>query len=202
MTAPKRSLTPAYFEDIYRRDPDPWGFRTSAYEAEKYAATLASLSAPRYGSALEVGCSIGVFTRKLAARCDALKAIDASEAALGAARQDCGDLSNVTFDRATVPDEFPQGRYDLIVLSEVLYYLSPDDLIRLAELCMQTTASEIVLCHWLGETDYPLTGDEAATSFMAATLKRWPAQRGVRRGSYRLDRLTVSEQPFGLEDGQ
>ena len=202
MTKPKTSLAPAYFEAIYRRDPDPWGFRTSAYEAEKYAATLASLSAPRYGSALEVGCSIGVFTRQLAVRCDALTAIDASEAALDVARQDCRDLTNVTFGLAVVPDQFPQAPYDLIVLSEVLYYLSPEDLARLAEQCMETTASEVVLCHWLGETNYPLTGDEAATSFMAATLKRWPAQRGVRRGSYRLDRLTLSERPFGLEDAQ
>ncbi|MFC7609312.1 SAM-dependent methyltransferase [Teichococcus aestuarii] len=70
MTHPTGSLPAAYFEALYAADPDPWRFRDSAYEAGKYAATLAALERPRYGRVLEVGCSIGVLTKQLAGRCD------------------------------------------------------------------------------------------------------------------------------------
>ncbi|MGL6044624.1 MAG: SAM-dependent methyltransferase, partial [Sandaracinobacteroides sp.] len=63
------SLPPAYFDALYRDDPDPWRFATSGYEAGKYAATMDALPRGRYGSALEVGCSIGVLTAELARRC-------------------------------------------------------------------------------------------------------------------------------------
>ncbi len=77
MTDPKPSLDSRYFEDIYTRAIDPWGFRTSPYERGKYEATIGILPRTTYRSALEVGCSIGVFTRMLAERCDAVLALDA-----------------------------------------------------------------------------------------------------------------------------
>ena len=33
------SIPADYFNTLYARDPDPWQFATSPYEAEKYAAT-------------------------------------------------------------------------------------------------------------------------------------------------------------------
>ncbi len=193
MTDRRPTLQPDYFESIYQRDPDPWRFRTSGYEADKYAATLDCLTRPRYRRALEVGCSIGVFTRLLAPRCEALLSIDVSDRALDIARQDCADLPHVEFRRAAVPAEFPAGRFDLIVLSEVLYYLAEADLHRVAEQVVHALepGGEVVLCHWLGESDYPLSGDEAATSFLEATLKPFPVRYGVRRPEYRLDRLSA-----------
>ncbi len=73
---------PEYFEQLYVRDPDPWRFATSGYERDKYAATLAALPNRRFASGFEVGCSIGVLTRQLAERCDALLAADGSPTAL------------------------------------------------------------------------------------------------------------------------
>ena len=197
MTDRRPTLQPAYFEAIYQRDPDPWRFRTSDYEAEKYAATLDCLTHPRYRHALEVGCSIGVFTRLLSARCDALVSIDVSDRALEIARQDCADLSHVEFRRAAVPDEFPVGQYDLIILSEVLYYLAEPDVRRVADQVAEALApgGEVVLCHWLGESDYPLSGDEAATCFLDATLTPFPARHAIRKPEYRLDRLSAARSP-------
>lgn len=62
----KQSLPPSYFDDLYQAKADPWGFETSEYEANKYAATLAALPNARYRSAFEIGGSIGVLTAKLA----------------------------------------------------------------------------------------------------------------------------------------
>ena len=65
---------PAHFDRLYGADPDPWKFATSDYERDKYAATLAALPDRRFTRCYEVGCSIGVLTRQLAPRCDAILA--------------------------------------------------------------------------------------------------------------------------------
>ena len=194
MTDPKPSLDSRYFEDIYTKTIDPWGFRTSPYERGKYEATIGILPRAGYRSALEVGCSIGVFTRMLAERCAAVLALDTSARALDEARTANAGLSTVAFREATLPRDFPEGRYDLIVLSEVLYYLSRSDLAELAERCRAALApdGQMVLCHWLGETDYPLRGDEAAELFIAAAAPRWQVSAARREPQYRLDLLSAT----------
>lgn len=156
-----------YFERLYASDADPWRFATSSYEREKYAASLAALPPGRFTSALEVGCSIGIFTRALAPRCDALLSLDVADAALDQARLNCS-APQVRFANLRVPDAWPEGRFDLIVLSEMLYYLVDDELRRIAA-CVRATlepAGTVLLVHFLGETDYPLTGDAAADGFI------------------------------------
>ena len=191
MSRRSETLEAAYFDGLYRADPDPWRFRSSDYERDKYRATLDALSRPRYAQALEVGCAIGVLTRKLASRCDRLLAIDGSPTALEAARAECADCANVAFACRMVPAGFPDGRYDLIVLSEVLYYLVPADLEVVAARCLDALepGGEIVLCHWLGETDYPLSGQAASDLFLAAALKRPLEHERLADAAYRLERL-------------
>jgi 2-polyprenyl-3-methyl-5-hydroxy-6-metoxy-1,4-benzoquinol methylase len=184
------TLPASYFETKYRDDIDPWQFRTSDYEREKYDATLAALTRPHYPSILEVGCSIGIFSTQLATRCDTLLAIDASATALDAARKNAPD--NVVFEERTLPEGFPQGRFDLIVLSEVLYYFKAEDLDEVARKCCAALApgGEFLLCHWLGETNYPLTGHEASERFAQAVAARTPLRRIFRDEVYRLERLS------------
>lgn len=194
MTEPKASLDAGYFEALYAEAPDPWSFRTSPYERGKYDATLGALARPRYRSVLEVGCSIGVFTHRLAERCDSLLAVDASTRALDEAKCTNADRPWVEFREATLPRDFPEGRYDLIILSEVLYYLSPEDLRQLAACCLAALEldGEMVLCHWLGETNYPLGGDEAAELFIGSAAPRWRPAASRREPEYRLDLLTAA----------
>src|SRR3954469_16659588 len=109
------TLPASYFETRYRGDIDPWQFRTSDYERDKYDATLAAMTRAHYPKILEVGCSIGIFSARVAPRCDTLLAIDASATALAAARANAP--GNVVFEESTLPGEFPQGSFDLIVLS-------------------------------------------------------------------------------------
>lgn len=191
MTHPAGSLPAAYFEALYAADPDPWRFRSSDYEAAKYAATLAALERPRYGHALEVGCSIGVLTKLLAARCDSLLAIDGSARAVAAARRHCGALPGLTLAQREVPRQWPRARYDLILFSEVLYYLDEPDLARIATLARRDVApgGEVLLVHWTGTTDYPLSGDAAAEGLIGALAGTMPAVRQERTEHYRLDLL-------------
>ncbi|OYU91589.1 MAG: SAM-dependent methyltransferase [Bradyrhizobiaceae bacterium PARB1] len=190
MTRHSETLPAEYFERRYRENIDPWDVRSSAYEREKYDATVAALTRPTYPRVLEVGCSIGVLTAKLSQRSGRLLAIDASQTAIDAARGSAP--TNVTFEKRVLPGDFPKGPFDLIVLSEVLYYFSEADLGFVADRCCEALApdGEMVLCHWLGETDYPLTGHQASDIFAAATVKRAPFRRILRDEVYRLETLS------------
>ncbi len=63
------TLPRAFFEDLYVKSPDPFDFETSAYEAAKYEHTVATLPRAHYKQAVEIGCSIGVLTSRLAEKC-------------------------------------------------------------------------------------------------------------------------------------
>lgn len=183
------SLSAAYFDALYAREDDPWCFATSPYEQAKYAATLQVLATERFGSGFEVGCSIGVLTRLLANRCTRLLAVDVAEVALAQARRRCADLKHVEFQRLQVPDEWPQQTFDLIVLSEVLYYLSPHDVARTARCTRDSLRAHgtVLLVHYVLPTDYPCSGDTAAEIFIGEAGLAVSLQR--REAAYRLDLL-------------
>jgi SAM-dependent methyltransferase len=167
----RESRAPAFFERLYAADPDPWGFATSAYEAEKYDATMAALGGRRFARGFEIGCSIGVLTARLALQCGALLAVDVAEAALAQARTRCAARGHVRFENRRMPADWPAGaRFDLIVLSEVLYFLSPADIVLMAEHTMRAAlpGGEILLVNYTGPIDEPCSGDEAAERFIAA----------------------------------
>lgn len=180
----------AVFDRLYAQTPDPWDFAASPYEQAKYDATLAALGERRFGAVLEVGCSIGVLTRRLSARADSVLAIDGAQAALDQAAARCGGMGGVAFRRAMVPQDFPCGMFDLMVFSEVLYFLDAADVSRTAALASDHLAPGgiIILVNWTGETDTPTTGDEASVLFQAAAtgLQTMSHRRAER---YRIDVL-------------
>jgi cyclopropane fatty-acyl-phospholipid synthase-like methyltransferase len=187
---PRQSLPPDYFEALYARDPDPWRFETSDYERAKYDATLAALPRPRFDRGFEVGCANGVLSRRLAERCGTLLAVDVAEAALARARARCAGMAHVSIQRMRMPAEWPAAQsFDLILLSEVLYYLATDDLERTAKRARAALAAggAVLLVHYVLPTDYPLSGDAAADQFIAASGFTPVLQR--REAAYRLDLL-------------
>lgn len=189
-TQPSETLTASYFEDIYSKDPDPWSFETSEYEAEKYEASLAALTRPRYQSAFEIGGSIGVFTEKLAQRCEQLLSVDLSKLAQAKAIQRCQRLQQVRFQILNVPAEYPDKQFDLVVLSEVGYYWSWDDLEKAQGKIVSSLQPEgqLLLVHWLQDVaDYPLKGDDVHDSFLELCPQRLRHISGYRAEQYRLD---------------
>ena len=193
MRKPSETLRPDYFDSLYAADPDPWKFAASPYERDKYALTLEAMPKPRYRSALEIGCSIGVLTKSLASRCDALVAIDSAQTPLLEARRRCADLPGVRFEHMFVPEEWPDGVFELILLSEVVYYLSCDDVGRLAAKVansMSTSGGSVILVHWTGPTNYPLSGDEAAALFVERLGPNYVVERADRYAEFRLDVLS------------
>ena len=184
-----RSLATDYFDAVYAGSQDPWAFETSPYEQAKYAATLAALPEAQYASGFEIGCSIGVLTAQLAARCDRLLAVDTSDVPLERARRRLANQPSVQFRRMVVPDEFPDDNFDLIVLSEVGYYWSYEDLYRAIDLIQGALrpGGTLMLVHYTPYVpDYPLTGDEVHEAFRER-LRGMYRTTQARADRYRLD---------------
>lgn len=187
----KPSRTAEHFKRLYHDNPDPWNFKTSAYEHQKYEATLSALGTRRFEMALEVGCSIGILTRRLAERCDRLLGLDFVPAAVAMARSRCASIPGVSIEQMQVPQQWPDGKFDLILFSEVLYFLDEDDL---RETCEHTLRSLlpgalVLLVNYTGKTDDPINGDDAASLFIEASF---PVLRPIlqnRDSLYRLDLL-------------
>ena len=180
----------SYFDDLYRDNPDPWDFRSSEYEKNKYAATLAALPREHYVHALELGCSIGELTCQLASRADEVTGVDTSTIALDVARAACQHANHVTFVQAHLPGGDWDRPADLVLLSEILYYLDAPSVRELARrIARSAPGADMVLVHWTGATNYPLTGDVAADTFIAefstADVKTYRAPH------YRLDVITA-----------
>ena len=138
------------FERRYQHDGDPWHYRSSVYEHAKYAATLSASGPGPFGSALELGGSIGVFSARLAPRCDALTTIDCSPTAVAAARTRLAGFPHADAILGEIPGAIGPGDHDLVVASEVLYYLDDDafeaTLERLREVLVG--GGRLVAVHW------------------------------------------------------
>ncbi|MEV6048278.1 class I SAM-dependent methyltransferase [Streptomyces xanthochromogenes] len=159
------STPSSYFEDMYRGSADPWHLAERWYERRKYDLTVASLPRLRYRRALEPACSVGELTLRLAERCDEVLACDRVGSAVATATARTDHLPQVTVRQLTLPQEWPEGSFDLIVLSEVLYYFDRDTLDDV--LRRTTTALEpggtLVTVHWNHPVpEHLCTGDELA----------------------------------------
>jgi len=186
----RKTLPPEYFDGVYAANDDPWNFTSSEYEAGKYAVTLDSLPEKHYRNAFEIGCSIGVLTEKLATKCFQLLAVDVSEKALTQAKKRCENLPNVHLQMMRMPDEFPDETFDLILISEVGYYLAPKDWLTMMEKIFAhlTEAGQVALVHWTPHVhDYPQTGDAVHDSFAEYAGGEMRNLKSFRNEKYRLD---------------
>jgi LmbE family N-acetylglucosaminyl deacetylase/SAM-dependent methyltransferase len=150
---------PAYFDRLYAMEPDPWGLATRFYEQRKREILLASLPQSRFRRAFEPGCALGALTERLAQRCDEVMASDASPPAVAQA-QVLVTAPNARIARGQIPGDWPNGEFDLIVISEVGYYcLDLDFLHRRIEESLAPDGT-LVACHWRhAAPDHPRTAD-------------------------------------------
>jgi SAM-dependent methyltransferase len=150
--------------DQYAQSPDPWGFDERWYEQRKYALTLAALPRRRYRRVFEPGCSIGALTERLAERADHVLACDLVPTAVERARRRLADLPGVTVHEWDARAPWPGTDFDLVVVSELLYYLTVAQARAFCDLLLQHLAEDghVVGVHWRRPADpHVLTGDEA-----------------------------------------
>ncbi|SNY66669.1 class I SAM-dependent DNA methyltransferase [Paractinoplanes atraurantiacus] len=177
-----------YFQQMYAASADPWSFESRWYDARKHALTAAIAPARRYRSAFEPGCSTGRLTALLAPRCDKLLAVDAVGDAVETAAKRLAGVPGVTVGRATIPAEWPDGSFDLVVLSELGYYFDDADLDTLLTRAVDSLepGGDLVAVHWRWPVEeHARSGDDVHRAIAA------------RPGLTRLSRL--QEADFVLE---
>ena len=163
------------FTKLFQAADDPWGFKTRWYEARKRDLTLAALPRPHYRRGYEPGCANGELAAALAPRCDQLLVSDGVPAALDQARVRLQGLAQVRFLQGWVPDNWPPETFDLIVFSEIGFYL---DTAQLAALISQMKGAlepggTLLACHWRHPVEgYVLNGDDVHRAL--AVQLGWP----------------------------
>lgn len=147
-----------YFAKLYADNSDPWDYENRWYEQRKRVICLSMLPHPHFTNAIELGCSNGVFSQVLAQRCDQLTCVDGQAEAVKVANERLKNLSHVQVVQGLIPQDLPSQRFDLIVVSEILYYLKTEELKEvIAWLNTALTDKGVILaCHWR----YPIKGFE------------------------------------------
>lgn len=141
-----------YFDELYGRRDDPYGTRDRWYERRKRALLLDSLPRRRFRRCYEPGCGSAELTLGLAARCDSVLAADFSAHALRVAHRRTAALPQVRLAQHRLPQDWPVGeRFDLVVLSELAYFLPAAQVQELADHCAASLEADgvLVACDWL-----------------------------------------------------
>jgi SAM-dependent methyltransferase len=125
------SIDVAGFERKFQQNKDPWNYRHSTFERHKRSVLLEACGLSKRGRGLELGCANGEATPELARHCLRFVAADGSATALAEAKQRVRHDLKVRFVRAELPEEMPHGPFDLIIVSELAYYLAPHALTKL-----------------------------------------------------------------------
>ena len=182
--------TRAHLAALYAGADDPWNTHASPYEQQKFAQTIASIPRHRYRRGLEVGCGAGALTARLAARCDVLVAMDCTARALAVARARTS-RANVVFTEGAAPVTWPAQPPDLVVLSEVLYFLTDDESAGLAARLAQDCAAQcdVVLVNWLGRTGGGIGGAAAARRLIGMLAGTHHRLLGCGSGQFEIDVL-------------
>lgn len=157
-----------YFEDLYRHNSDPWGYDSHWYEARKRQICLALLTRPRYPKVLEVGCSNGHLSIHLAQRAEQLWCIDVSESAVQLASERLQEFEHVVVENRKIPEDYSIQKFDLILISEMAYYLSANELHQFIEKLKHSLNDdgEILCCHWRHEIQgFELNAEQVHQAF-------------------------------------
>lgn len=149
------SVEDRYFEGLFAGNNDPWGFRQRWYEQRKRLVTLAALPRPHYRAIFEPGCANGELSAALADRCDRLLCCDTSAAAVNLARTRLSLFDHAEMRQGRLPVDWPEEKFDLIVFSEIGYYLDRQDLTEVIRRISDslTADGQLLACHWRPSID-------------------------------------------------
>ena len=180
------------FEERYAEDPDPWRTLSDPYELDKADRAAAACGPGPFASAIELGAGIGGLTALLAPRCRALLALDAAPTAVAVAQRRLAEFPQARVRVALLPDDLPAGLFDLVVASEVLYYLDAGALattIAWIETAL-VPGGRLVVVHWTGTApDLHHTAEDVGAALAASEcLQPIPGAGGTFPG-FRLDVL-------------
>lgn len=182
-----RKETLDHLARLYAANDDPWDHRTSSYEADKYAATLAAIGPGPFTQALEIGCGNGTLARRLADHCDSLTVMDCIPATVLSARRALALSPHVTVLQGSASHDLPDLCPDLVLLSEVLYFLTADEITALGHWLLSNVTGSVIAVNWTGPTDEELNGMQAL-SILHTVLGR---SEPILHTGYRIDLFSI-----------
>ena len=194
--------TARYFDQLYQQTTDPWHYETRWYEARKRQLCLAALTQPRYQHALELGCANGVFSEQLSARCRQLHCIDGNEKAVQAAQHRLAHLPHVSVSQGFIPNALPDQQFDLIVMGEILYYLTAEHMQQVVQWVKShlLPGGTVICCHWR----YPIVGFELdgdrVHHQLQFTFEAWLHHLHLVDSDFNLDVWLDSEQTVAMTE--
>ncbi|MCG6113994.1 MAG: nodulation S family protein [Mesorhizobium sp.] len=152
---PRAVIDPAGFEAKFQENIDPWNYATSPFEAYKRRILLRACGTRVYGRTLELACATGDTTLALLPKSLRLLAQDSAPTAIEETRRRLGGNPKVSILLGRLPQETPRGPFDLIVASEIFYYLPPNDLrLLLMRICPALApGGRLVILHHLKDFD-------------------------------------------------
>ncbi len=155
MNRQSSSVDDDYFNALFKGNDDPWAFKQRWYERRKRALTLAALPKERYQWIFEPGCANGELSADLANRCERLICCDTCLPAVELARKRLAGFTHVSVMHGRLPQQWPEGQFDLIVFSELGYYLNERDLQLWIDRALQslTQDGQLLACHWRPQID-------------------------------------------------
>lgn len=161
-----------YFSELYGASEDPYQLRTRWYEQRKRAILLGSLPCTRYANAYEPACGAAELSVALATRCDRLLISDFCEGAVQAARRRTAALPQVRVEQHCLPQDWPHrhGPFDLIILSELGYFLESSCWGDVAQACLASLSDEgdLVACDWRPDFAERRQGTDAVHGVLGA----------------------------------
>jgi len=186
-------MRPGFFDHFFD-EGDPFEFDRSPEEQLKFTRTLEVCGEGRLGRVLELGCAVGSFTEVLAPLADDVLALDVSQAAVHKVAQRLRDHPNVRARAMSIPAEFPDETFDLVVASDVLYYLPVEELRRCVDRIEASLADggALVAVHYVPRMGSVLNGDEAHDVVASHTTLRHVLGERTEFGTgrtYRVDRF-------------
>jgi trans-aconitate methyltransferase len=179
------------FEARYRADPDPWRTLTDPYESHKRERTLAACGEGPFASACDLGAGTGILAAALAPRCERLLALDGAPTAVAEAERRLAPFPHATARTAQLPDDLPAGPFDLVVASEILYYLDGPDFHTTLTWITTTLlpGGRVVAVHWTGSAPDLARSAADVGAALAATPGLRVLDAGAPADGFRLDVL-------------
>ncbi|WP_296305538.1 cyclopropane-fatty-acyl-phospholipid synthase family protein [Pseudomonas sp.] len=172
-----RPITLSGFAQKFLADDDPWATFTDADERIKRVAILRGLGPRKVGRVLELGAGNGSNSRCLAGRSLRLDATEGTqEGQRLVAKALAGHQPRARASRLIVPARPPRTLYDAVVVAELLYYLCPRDMERLARQVLShlTPGGVLVLAHHrITFYDFAQRAEAIHNRFLCATGRAW-----------------------------
>ena len=183
-----RPITLSGFEHKFAGNSDPWRTFDDADEALKRRAILHAIGPGPWGRVLEIAAGNGSNSAAIAPRALRLDATEATASGTAlVAKAIESRLGRARAIRLAVPAELPRSRYDIVVVAELLYYLSAaamDETARILADALRPGGTLVLAHHRIDFPDFAQHAMHIQRRFLAGTRRRWRVRMVLQRGHW------------------